>query len=216
MVGLVDYLARFTGNYGLAIIVVAVILKLLLLPLDWQQLRQIHIQQQLLPSIERLRREFIDYRVHRYELRELYAEAGIRPWRALCSVGLQLPLFVVLFLVLQATPVFADKPFKWIADLSAPDRAGQAMSRSLDLNILPLVLAVSIWSFSRTLQTVGQRHNVGVGFAWFLMAGGIGLLSYRWPAALLLFTIALLWMGNLQHQIVSTFNGPAVLAAGVE
>jgi hypothetical protein len=120
-----------------------------------------------------------------------------------------------VFLVLQATPVFAGRPFIWIADLSFPDRAGQGFSTAWlgpNLNVLPLVLAISVLIYAGTLRPAGKRQGQFGRMAWFLVAIGIGLLTYRWPAALLLFTIALLWIGIVQHKVVPVLDVPVEIS----
>lgn len=211
-VGLIERLALYTGSHGVAIILAALILKLLLLPADWKQIQQIRKQRKLQPQIEYLQREYIDYRVHRQELRELHAAAGIRPSSTLLTAALQLPLFIVVFLVLQATSVFDGRPFIWITDLSGPDHAGQGVLSAwlgANLNALPLVLTFSIYIFSETLRPAGKRPGPLGRITWPLVAICIGLLTYRWPAALLLFTSALLWIGIIQHKVVSSLDLPA-------
>ena len=204
LVGLVKQLARFTRSYGLAIILVALIVKLLLLPLDWKQTRQGRKLKELQPEIDRIKSEASDHRAYLSALRELYTAKGVYPLSALVVFLVQVPLFIVVFLILQSTPVFTGKSFFWIADLSIPDRLAPIPSLpwlGSRLNLLPLVLVVSVWLYLTTF--VGSRSRLGIlgQIFWLLLALGIGVLTYRWSSALLLFTIALLWFGIFIQRV---------------
>jgi len=205
MIGLIECVARWTKSHGLAILVAALVVKLLLLPLDWQQRCELRKQRGLQPELERIREEFTDYRVFRHDVRKLFADSGIRPDRTLATALIQVPVFVVVFLVLQATPVFAGRQFLWIADLSVP---GQGIP------VLPLALAASIWLYGKTLSRAKPRRSPWSGVTWAALAAAIGLMTYRWPAALLLFTLALLWLGVVQVIVFAGRHSPAKAPTG--
>jgi len=208
MAGLIARFAQLTGSYGIAIILAALVVKAVLLPLDWRQTLQSRRLKQLRPDVERLRREYVDYRVHRYEVRQLYAARGIGAWGAMLSVLLQVPLFIVVFLVLQATSVFAGQSFMWISDLAAPDRFELFLLFGPRWCVLPVVLAASVWLYSAALAA-GQRKGLVRWALWLLVSVGMGFLTYRWSAALLLFATALLWIGLLEYGILSILPIPA-------
>lgn len=204
VMGLINQFARFTRSYGLAIILAALAVKLLLLPFDWKQTRQFRKLYELQPEMERLKSKNSDSRIYLHKVRQLYADAGIRPLGTLCFFLLQVPLFIIVFLIIQAAPVFAGTSFFWIPDLSGPDRLAQMPSLpwfGSNLNLLPWLLMGSIWFFLMTVRRPGKPARLLRRIVWLLLAIGIGVLTYRWPAALLLFSIALLWLGILIRRI---------------
>jgi len=212
IVGLVKQLARFTKNYGLAIILTALIFKLFLLPIDWKQTRQSRKLKGLQPEIERIRGESLDYRIYLREVRELYASRDINPMGALVAFLLQMPLFVIVFLIMQGTPVFSGKSFFLVSDLSVPDRLAQIPSLpwlGRDLNLLPLILVGSVWFYLTAFLGSGQKSGLLSRIIWPLLAIGIGVLTYRWSSALLLFTIALLWFGILIQRMLLGLDSSA-------
>jgi membrane protein insertase Oxa1/YidC/SpoIIIJ len=194
-----------TGSHGIAIVLTALVFKLVLLPLDWTQARQIWRTQQAIPVLEHMRRDYTDYRVHRFEVRHLLAARGIKPMLTLGCVVAQVPLFLMAFMVLFGTSALAGQSFLWISDVSLSDRVAQIPAipwLGSNLNLLPLVLVLSIWILLQTLPTSGKRvglihHSISI-----LVAIGLGLLTYKWPAVLLLFTLALLWFGILFQRIL--------------
>ena len=201
LVGAIDAMAAITSSYGIALLLAALLLKLLLLPLDLGQSRQAEAMRSLQPRLDRMRKEYVDYRVHAYEVRVLLAEAGIRPLAALGSVALQLPLLIVVFGVLLATPVFAGRSFLGIADLSRPD------GLVAGVNLLPLALAAFISAFFRATRPPGRRTGILGRLVTGFVSIGIGALAYRWPAALLLFTLALVWLGVFSQRLLRAALG---------
>jgi len=206
VVGFIKQSAQFTRSYGLAIILMALAVKLFLLPLDWKQMRQSQKMKELQPEIERLRREATDPSIYLSKMRQLYASQGIHPLGVLVAFSIQLPLFIIVFLIMQATPVFAGKPFLWISDLAISDRIAQIPSFpwfGSELHLLPLLLMASVWFFAMTIRGLGQSAGVFGRIIWLLLALGITVLTYRWSSALLLFTIALLWFGIFIQKMFS-------------
>ncbi len=211
-VGLVKQLAWATGSFGWAIVLTALALKLVLLPIAWKQSRQQARFQQLQPELERLRREYIDYRIHTFEVRRLFEESEAGVLSSLGLVLLQIPLFIVVLLVVQSTSVFAGEAFLWISDLSTADRAAQIPIVPMlgsELNLLPFVLAISVWVFSLSLGRPGNRGRLSAKFVWLSAAIGLGLLTYRWSAALQILFISLLWIGIVESRLFGAGNQPA-------
>ncbi len=211
-VGLVKQLARATGSFGWAIILTALALKLVLLPIDWKQSRQQARFQQLQPELERLRREHIDYRIHRFEVRRLFQQSELGALSTLGLVLLQVPLFIVVLLVVQSTPVFAGEAFLWIPDLSAADRAAEIPVVPVlgpELNLLPFVLAISVWVYSLSLGTPRNWGRLFARIVWLSVAIGLGLLTYRWSAALQILFISLLWIGIVESRLFGACKQPA-------
>ena len=208
-VGLVKQLAWVTGSFGWAIILTALALKLVLLPIDWKQSRQQVRFQQLQPELERLRREHIDYRIHRFEVRRLFRQGELGALRTLGLVLLQIPLFIAVLLVVQSTPVFAGEAFLWIPDLSAADRAAEIPGVPVlgpELNLLPFVLAISVWVYSLSLGAPRNRGRLFAKLVWLSVAIGLGLLTYRWSAALQILFISLLWIGIVESRLFGACN----------
>jgi YidC/Oxa1 family membrane protein insertase len=211
VVRLIRQLVQLTKSYGLAVILSALVVKLVLLPLDWQQTSQSRKLRQIQPEVNRLKDEHADYRMYLSETRKLYADAGIRPLSVLTSILLQIPIFITVFLVIQSTPVFAGQSFLWIPDLSGPDRLAQIPSLpglGSDLNLLPWLLMGSVWLFAMITRCSGQSKGVLGRIVWLFLAVGIGVLTYRWSSALLIFTIALLWFGILIRRAFMMIRQP--------
>ncbi|MCS7170366.1 MAG: membrane protein insertase YidC, partial [Candidatus Kapabacteria bacterium] len=111
-------------NYGIAIIVFAVLMKILLHPLILPQLRSAQRMQLLAPEFQRIREKYKDdLQAQQRELFRLYQEYGINPMSGCLPMLLQLPILYALWAVLNYSIELRQTPFVlWITDLSLPDR----------------------------------------------------------------------------------------------
>lgn len=119
-------LHRLTGNYGVAIILLTVIIKLLFYPLTKKSIEAMRAMQQLQPEMAKLREQLQDKpdEMNR-AIMELYKRHKVNPASGCLPMLLQLPVFFGLYSALQNAIELRHAPFMgWINDLSAPDRLG--------------------------------------------------------------------------------------------
>jgi YidC/Oxa1 family membrane protein insertase len=120
------FLHRFTGNYGVAIILLTVILKVLFFPLTKKSFQSMKAMQKLQPEMQRIRERLKDKpdEMNR-EVMELYRRHKVNPLGGCLPMVLQIPVFVGLYNALLNAVELRHAPFVgWITDLSAPDRLG--------------------------------------------------------------------------------------------
>lgn len=112
-----------TGNWGVAIIVLTVLVKVSTIPLTRVQYRSMQKMQRLQPDLERLReRNKEDPSAMQREMMELYRKHGVNPFSGCVPMLLQIPIFVGLYNALLNAIELRHAPFVgWINDLSAPD-----------------------------------------------------------------------------------------------
>lgn len=115
-----------TGNYGVDIILLTVLIKLLFYPLTKKSYESMRAMQQLQPQMQRIREEFKDdpQRMNK-EVMELYRRHRVNPLGGCLPMLLQMPIFIGLYQALLNAVELRHAPFVWwINDLSAPDRLG--------------------------------------------------------------------------------------------
>jgi YidC/Oxa1 family membrane protein insertase len=120
------FLHGFTGNYGVAIILLTVITKLLFYPLTKKSFESMRQMQKLQPEMQKLRERLADKpdEMNR-EIMELYRRHKVNPLGGCLPMVLQIPVFVGLYNALLNAVELRHAPFiGWITDLSAPDRLG--------------------------------------------------------------------------------------------
>lgn len=131
---------RVTGNYGWAIIVITILVRIALLPLTIASIRQMERMKALAPKIEEVKAKYADdkERLNR-EMLKVYAEGGANPLGGCLPIILQIPVFIALYQCLQWSVDLRGAPFiLWIRDLSAPDTLFTIAG--FPVNILPLVM----------------------------------------------------------------------------
>ncbi len=111
------------GNYGISIIIFALLMKILLYPLTISQMRASQRMQLISPELQKIRDKFKDDpQKMNQEIMKLYSEYGINPMGGCLPLLLQLPILYALWAVLRTAIELRQSPFVlWITDLSLPD-----------------------------------------------------------------------------------------------
>jgi len=123
---LLKFLDGFTGNYGVAIILLTVGIKALFIPLTQRSFRSMREMQKLQPQMTKIREKFKDDSEQmNKEIMELYRRHKVNPLGGCLPMVLQIPVFIGLYQALLNSVELRHAPFMlWINDLSAPDRLG--------------------------------------------------------------------------------------------
>jgi YidC/Oxa1 family membrane protein insertase len=118
-----DYLFRFAGNYGVAILIFTVLIKLAFFPLANTSYRAMSKMKKLQPEMERLRERNKDDKVKmQQELMALYQKEKVNPLAGCVPMLVQIPIFFSLYKVLLVSIDMRHAPFfGWIRDLSAAE-----------------------------------------------------------------------------------------------
>lgn len=113
---------RFTGSYGIDIIFLTMLVKLLMAPLTHRSYVSMRRMKMLQPQMERLKKKFKDNkeRLSR-EITELYRQNKVNPLGGCLPMLLQMPVFWGLYRILRTPIEFRHAHFLWINDLSRPD-----------------------------------------------------------------------------------------------
>lgn len=114
---------KFVHNYGIAILLFSLLIKILLHPLSVQQLRSSQKMQLLTPELTKIREKYKDDQAtQQKETMKLYSEYGINPAGGCLPLVLQMPIMFSLWAVLKAAIELRQEGFIWwITDLSMPD-----------------------------------------------------------------------------------------------
>ena len=118
-----DFFYKLIGNFGLAIMLLTVIIKLIFLPLANKSYTAMSKMKLLQPEMTKLREKFGDDKAKlNQEMMALYKRVGANPAAGCLPIVIQIPVFFSLYKVLYVTIEMRQAPFYgWIHDLSAPD-----------------------------------------------------------------------------------------------
>jgi YidC/Oxa1 family membrane protein insertase len=118
-----SWLYQWVGNWGIAIILLTVIIKLIFYPLSEASYRSMAKMRVLAPKMQRLKEQYGDDRQRMQQaMMELYKTEKINPLGGCLPIIVQIPVFIALYWVLLASVELRHAPFMlWIDDLSRPD-----------------------------------------------------------------------------------------------
>jgi YidC/Oxa1 family membrane protein insertase len=118
-----DFFYRLFGNFGVAILIVTVLLKILFFPLASKSYASMARMKAVQPEMLAIRDRFADDKMKQQQaLMELYKKEKINPVAGCWPVLIQIPVFFALYKVLFVTIEMRHAPFfGWIRDLAAPD-----------------------------------------------------------------------------------------------
>ena len=120
---LLDFFGRAVGNFGVAILLLTIVVRLFFFPLANTQFKSMSRMKKLQPQMERIKERFAEDRVRQQqEMMELYKREKVNPLSGCLPIFIQIPVFFSLYKVLLVTIEMRQAPFfGWIRDLSAPD-----------------------------------------------------------------------------------------------
>jgi YidC/Oxa1 family membrane protein insertase len=120
---LIDWFFHFTGNFGLAILIVTVLIKIVFFPLANKSYASMAKMKAVQPEMVAIRERYGDDKMKQQQaLMELYKKEKINPLAGCLPIVVQIPVFFALYKVLFVTIEMRHAPFYgWIKDLSAPD-----------------------------------------------------------------------------------------------
>jgi YidC/Oxa1 family membrane protein insertase len=144
---LLDYFNGLLGNFGLAILLLTVLIKLAFFPLANKSYRAMGKMKTLQPEMLKLREQFKDDRDRlNQEMMALYKREKVNPAAGCLPIVIQIPVFFALYKVLFVTIEMRHAPFYgWIHDLSAPDPLSVFTLFGLIPVDLPSILDVGLW-----------------------------------------------------------------------
>ena len=122
---LLDWLFKQVGNFGVAIMLLTVIIRAAMFPIAQRQFHSMAQMRLVQPKMKALQERYKDDKPkQQQELMKLYKEEKINPLAGCLPILLQIPIFYALYKVLMLTIEMRHQPFiLWIKDLSAPDPA---------------------------------------------------------------------------------------------
>ena len=158
-----DFIYRWVGNFGIAILFVTVVIKALFFPLANKSYASMAKMKAVQPQMAALKERYPDDRAkQQQELMELYKREKINPVAGCLPIFIQIPVFFALYKVLFTTIEMRHAPFfGWIHDLSAPDPTNvftlfglihwdptmvPFIGHFLVLGVWPLIMGITMWA----------------------------------------------------------------------
>ena len=152
-----NLLHGWLGNFGWAIIVMTICVKLALWPLTAKSIRSQKKMQALQEPMQALREKYKgNPQKLNQEMMKFYKEQGVNPLAGCWPMLIQMPIFLGLFWMLRSAAELRGAEFLWIEDLSEQDNV--AFLGSFSLNVLPLFMTLSQY-FQKKLTPMNLGPN---------------------------------------------------------
>jgi YidC/Oxa1 family membrane protein insertase len=200
---ILEWFHGWLGNWGLAIIALTILIKLVFFPLSAASYKSMARMKQVTPRLMKLRETYGDDRAKLNQaMMELYKQEKINPLGGCLPIVVQIPVFIALYWVLLASVELRQAPFYgWIKDLSAPD----------PFFILPALMMGSMVIQTKMSPTPPDPVQAKV---MMIMPFAFGVMFFFFPAGLVLY-----WLVNnilsiaQQWQITRMIEGGKTAAA---
>jgi YidC/Oxa1 family membrane protein insertase len=198
---LLKVLYSFVPNYGVAIILLTVLVRLVTTPLTNRQMRSMERMRALTPKLQELRAKHADDRQKQSEeMMRLYRQEGVNPLGGCFPMLLQLPVFIGLFYALRSSIELRQAPFVgWIHDLSAPETLFMVPGLGLPVRLLPLLMGASM-VVQQKITPMQQMDPAQQRMMIVMMPVMMTAVSYTFPSGLVLY-----WMVSnvlaIAHQL---------------
>jgi len=172
---------RFTHDWGISIILLTFLIKLLLHPLTVKQAHSASEMKKIQPIINNIREKYKgDPNRLNTEMMKVYKDHNVNPLGGCLPVLIQIPILFALFTVLRVSIELKGESFLWIHDLAAPDTT----------LILPILVALSMYFQQKTMPAVDQNQKTMMAIMpimmfFFARALAAGVVLYWFVSTLL-------------------------------
>lgn len=183
----------FTHNYGIAIILLTIIIKIVFWPLTQKSYTSMQKMKKVQPKIQQIREKYKDDKEKlNQELMQVYKTYKVNPMGGCLPMALQIPVFFALYRMLNSAVELRHQPFAlWIHDLTAPDRLNLGFSIDLPmighldgLPVLTVLMGVTMFLQQKMTPSSGDPRQekimliMPVMFTFFFINFPAGLVLY--------------------------------------
>jgi YidC/Oxa1 family membrane protein insertase len=221
---LLDFFFRLFGNFGVAIILVTVIIKLVFFPLANKSYASMAKMKAVQPEMMAIRERYADDKMKQQQaLMELYKKEKINPVAGCWPILIQIPVFFALYKVLFVTIEMRHAPFfGWVRDLAAPDPttifnlfgllpydpgAIPVLGPFLMLGVWPIIMGITMWLQMKMNPAPADPIQQQV-FAWMPLIFTFMLASF--PAGLVIYWAWNNLLSVTQQYFIMRKNGVKV------
>jgi YidC/Oxa1 family membrane protein insertase len=219
-----DFFYHLVGNFGVSILLVTVLVKLIFFPLANKSYASMAKMKSVQPQLAALKERYPDDKVkQQQEMMEIYKKEKINPIAGCLPVVLQIPVFFSLYKVLFVTIEMRHAPFfGWIKDLSAHDPTNlfnlfgllafdptqlPVFGHYLALGVWPIIMGITMW-FQMKLNPTPPDPTQKMIFDWMPLIFTFMLAGF--PAGLVIYWAWNNTLSVLQQSYIMRRNGVKV------
>ncbi|MDB5617906.1 membrane protein insertase YidC [Tardiphaga sp.] len=216
-----DFFYHLFGNFGVAILLVTVLVKIIFFPLASKSYASMAKMKAVQPQLAALKERYPDDKMkQQQEMMEIYKKEKINPIAGCLPVALQIPVFFSLYKVLFVTIEMRHAPFfGWVKDLSAHDPTNlfnlfglfafdptqlPVIGHYLALGIWPIIMGITMW-FQMKLNPTPPDPTQKMIFDWMPLIFTFMLAGF--PAGLVIYWAWNNTLSVLQQSYIMNRNG---------
>lgn len=174
-------------SYGVSIILLTIVIKLILYPLTVKQIKSMKAMQELQPKIKAIQEKYKDNpQLQNQEIMKLYQSEGINPLAGCLPLLAQMPILMGMFYALRDFPYEGTPSFLWLPSLSTPD----------PIYVLPLLSAAT--TFLQQKQMTNDQQSGAMAtqmkMMMYVMPLFIGYISLNFASGLVLYWVVMNFM----------------------
>ncbi len=175
------------GNWGLAIILLTVMIKLIFFPLSAASYRSMAKMKLVTPRLMKIREQYPDDRMKMNQaMMELYKTEKINPLGGCLPIVVQIPVFIALYWVLLASVELRHASWFWVHDLSAPDKMFTIPGIDMPIGVLPIVMMITMIFQTKMNPVPPDPIQAKV---MMIMPFAFGFMFFFFPAGLVLYWV---------------------------
>jgi len=203
-------------NYGVAIILLTIVIKVVLFPLTQKQLKSMRTMQEMQPRMKWIQEKYKDDpQTMQTEIMKMYKEHGASPFSGCLPLLIQLPIFIAFYQALlqmsKTAFIHAANPgFLWIANLGVIVSKDPSLTRF----ILPLLAGFTTY-YQQKITMVDAKDPTQKSMLYF-MPLMMAWIAYTVPAGLSVYWVMFNILGILQQMYVNYTHGPVKIATGTK
>jgi YidC/Oxa1 family membrane protein insertase len=196
----------FIPNYGLVIILFALLVKFVTLPLSMKSFKSMQAMRDLQPNVDELKiKHKKNPQAMNQEMMKLYKKHGVSPISGCLPMLPQMPLFFALFSVFRSTILLRDAPFVWfISDLSRG-----ATSITDPYIVLVVIMIVAQFLSQKLTMPTTQSNKMMI----YMMPLFMGFIFYKFAAGLVLYWICFSVFSLLDYVLFKRKKNAEVMTA---
>ena len=201
------FIHDYVGNYGVTIILLTCMIKLLFVPLQYKSYKSMKMMRAIQPKIKEVQEKYKGDRDRlNKELMKLYRDQKVNPLGGFLPMFLQMPVFISLFNVLYMTIDLRQAPFMlWVTDLSLQD----------PFYVLPVLMGVTMFIQQKITPNTMDPTQAKI---MLILPIGMTFLFINFPAGLVLYWLTNNTLTITQQLVTDRFllTDKALIAAGAE
>jgi YidC/Oxa1 family membrane protein insertase len=217
ILALMKWMHGFIGNYGLVIIILVFLIRIVIHPLTKKSQVSMSKMSKLAPRMEEIKKKYANNKAElNKQMMALYKEHGASPIMGMLPMMVQMPVWIALWSAVYASIELRGAPFLpfWITDLSVPDALVTFSTVTIpflgwkvnSLNLLPILMGIAFYLQQKLMPSQAAAANPQAAqqqkMMMIMMPLMFPLLLYNAPSGVNLYIMASTFAGVIEQYVI--------------